>query len=134
MTLGNIRAIGPVVVDYRNPSLRWTGNPTNGGVQPCTIGGSLTLAQAHSLRELINNPDAPPITRHGFTGVQEFIECDGDAVGPLEGEYLLQGFDFEIDHSYVFGGRALFTMTAAYLGDLVDPAEETGTTIDGGTA
>jgi hypothetical protein len=114
MALGNLREIGPVTVDYRNPSLRWTAEPTNGGMQPCTISGTIPVAQGHTLRELCAN-EAARITKQGFSGVLEWIEMDGDHLAPLAGNYLLQRFDFDVDRAFVYGGRVAFTLTAVYI-------------------
>lgn len=117
MALGNLREIGPVVVDYRNPSLSWTAAPTSHGIQPCTISGTIPEAQGHTLRELCANPDAQ-VTKGGFTGVQEEIVMDGSMLGPLSGTYLLQTFEFTVDRQFVYGGRGAFTLSAVYLGDM----------------
>lgn len=115
--LGNLRSIGPVEVEFRNPSLRWTSTPNTHGIRTCSIGGTVEMADGHTLAELINNP-AARITKGGFTGVLEYLVFDGDAVGPLQGYYLLQSFDLDIDRQYVYGGRVAFTMTAAFLGEV----------------
>ncbi len=117
MALGNLRAIGPIVVDYRNPALSWKSEPSTHGIRPCTISGTVLMAQGHALAELVANPDART-TIGGFTGVLEFIEMDGDALASCEGYYLLQSLDLNIDRQFVYGGRAPFTLAAAYLGDL----------------
>ena len=117
MALGNLREIGPVEVDYRNPSLNWTAAPTTHGIQPCTISGTILVAQGHTLRELCANPDNQT-TVGGFTGVLDEIVMDGDHLAPLSGTYLLQSFNFDVDRPYVYAGRVAFTLTAVYLGDL----------------
>ena len=117
MALGNLRAIGPVTVDYRNPTLRWTSQPTSHGIRTCTISGTVTIAQGDTLAEMVANPGAQE-TIGGFTGVKEFIEMDGDSLASKEGEYLLMSFDLEVEHRLVFGGRVSFSLNAAYLGDM----------------
>jgi len=116
VVLGNLQAIGPVVVDYRNPSLSWTAAPTSKGIQPCRISGTVVMESGHTLRELCANP-AAQVTKGGFTGVQEWIAMTGDALGPLTGDYLLQSFDFNPDRQFVYAGRVAFSLSAAYLGD-----------------
>lgn len=116
MALGNLQEIGPVVVDYRNPSLNWTAAPTTHGIQPCTISGTIPVAEGHTLRELCANPDNQT-TVGGFTGVQEEIVMTGDHLASLSGTYLLQSFDFNVDRQFVYGGRVGFTLAAVYLGD-----------------
>lgn len=117
MALGNLREIGPVTVDYRNPSLTWTAAPTTHGIQPCKIAGTIPTAQGHTLRELCANPFTQT-TVGGFTGVQEEIVMDGDHLEPLSGTYLLQSFEFDVARDLVYGGRVAFTLSAVYLGDL----------------
>ncbi len=115
-TLGNLREIGPVAVDFRNPSLRWTSAPTTHGIRTCSIAGTVEMATGHTLSELVNNP-AGQVTVGGFTGVQEELVFDGDAVGPLAGPYLILSFDLDIDRQFVYAGRVAFSMTAARLPD-----------------
>ena len=115
--LGNLRTIGAIAVDYRNPSLSWTSSPTNHGVRSCSISGTIEMAKGHQLAELVNNP-AAQTTVGPATGVLEWVAMDGDALVSLTGYYLLESFDLDIEHQYVFADRVGFTLKATYLGDV----------------
>ncbi len=117
MALGNLRAIGPIEVEYRNPALVWTSNPTNHGISTCSISGTVEIPHGHQLRELVDNPAARTAV-HGHVGVLEWLDMDGDSLAPLAGYYLLESFALDVDRQYVYGGRVSFSLTAAYLGGL----------------
>lgn len=118
MTLGDLNAIGPVPVIYRDPKLSWTSTPTGHGIRSCSITGLIELAKAQELSELVNNP-AAQVTIGPATGVLEWIDMDGDVVGPFEGWYLLESFELSVEHQYSFNGPTgptPFSLTCTYLG------------------
>jgi hypothetical protein len=116
-TLGNLRSIEGILVDYRNPSLRWTGSPTNHGLRPCTISGTIQMAKGHQLEEMASSM-ADRVTVGEVTGVQVYIVMDGDALASKQGYYIMESFDLEIEHRFVFADRVSFTFSGAYMGDL----------------
>lgn len=118
MILGNLRAVGPLTLDFSHPTgLRWVGQSTNKGVQPCSITGSALTAQVHQLRIMIHNPGAQ-VTVVGFTGIVEQLVMDGDALSPLQGLYVLERCTLEVDRRILFGNRLAFQLDGAFLGDL----------------
>lgn len=117
---GRLLSIGPVAVDYRRPSLKWTSNPSNKGVRECSISGLIPLDAVHELSELVASP-AEFRTIGGYTGVLEWMEFDGDVLLTFTGYYLISSFDVNIERELMFGGPTgltAFSMSAAYLGDM----------------
>ncbi len=111
---GDLVSIGAVAVDYRRPSLRWTGGPTTHGIRGCSITGLVETAAADELSELVAN-DELQVTKGGFTGVEEWVIFSG-VLASKTGYYLLsnfeQTFEWELLHTNFTG----FSLTAAYVG------------------
>ncbi len=109
-------SIGAVAVDYRRPSVKFSGGPTTHGIRACSIDGLVEDAAADTLSELVNNP-AAQVSVGGFTGVQEYLTFTGTLAGKT-GYYILENFDETTEHSMMFTGFTAFSLTGAYLGDL----------------
>lgn len=117
---GDLASIGAVTVDYRRPSLRWTSEPTTHGIRPGSLSGTVDLTAGLELSELAANQD-DQTTVGGFTGVRVDVVFTGDVLSSFSGDYLLQSFNLEIEHQWMFGGPSgptPFSLNWVYLGDL----------------
>lgn len=128
MAAGNLRSIGPIAVAYRAPSLEWTSSPSAHGIRACSISGLVDLDKGQQLAELVANPETQR-TVGEYTGALEYIDFDGDVVGPFKGWYLLESFQIKTTHEIAFTGYTEFALDAAYLGVAVVGSAP----IDGGT-
>lgn len=119
MAFGNLLAIGPVPVTYRDPKLSFSGDPTTHGISACSIGGLIEHNKAQQLRELVNNP-TDRMTVGGFTGILEYVDFDGDTMSAFAGWYLLQSFEIQIEQQWSIhgvSGLTPFSLSAVFLGD-----------------
>lgn len=111
MTLST--SFGPVSTIHYNPTYEQTAYVD--GVADVQIGGSLPVAAAQTLVELVNNR-ANRITTQGRTGVLEYLTSPSPVIAPFNGWYLFHRFVFA---PYRLGSGAKgvdFTLTASYLG------------------
>ena len=111
----SVTDFGPVAAIHYNPTYQQTA--TVDGISAVQIGGSLPLAAAQTLFELVNNKD-DRTTIGGRTGVLEWVTSPYPVIAPFNGYYLFQSFDF-VPYKFSDGTIAAdFTLTAAYLGDM----------------
>lgn len=106
---------GPVSTTYYNPNYSH-GSGQGKGISTVQISGSMPVAAAQTLLELVNNPDGRT-TKGGHTGHLETITCPYPVISPFNGLYLLVRFDF-VPYKFSNGTIAAdFTLDAVYLGD-----------------
>lgn len=117
---GRLLSIGPVAVDYRRPSLRWSSNPANNGVRECSISGLVPEDDVHELSEMCASPAAFR-TIAGYAGVLEWVVFDGASLLPYVGYYLISSFESTFERELMVATTAFtaFSLAAAYFGDLV---------------
>lgn len=115
MSLYTTLYIGPVQGIGYNLEPAWASAPTPQGTRGASIRGSLRLAQAEQLSELVAN-GARRVTIGGETGVLEYVYFDGGVTREFNGWYLLQAFSFD---PYRVGDTvqyAHYSLSAVHLG------------------
>lgn len=111
----NLRWIGPITVDYRDPQIKWTG--ARNGIRPMQMTGLIELSAAKQLLAMSVEPSAQVMIA-GFEGILEWIEFDGDIVGEFKGLYVIERVDLGVNHRFSLGGPdgyTPFSMDAALL-------------------
>lgn len=111
-------SIGPVTVSHGDPQFGASATPLSHGIESFSIAGSCSWAAAHTLRELVKNPDARS-TVGSRTGVLEWLEFDDALLEPFTGYYLLEAFSISAaQKDSLTTADVPFTLSCAFLGDL----------------
>lgn len=112
--------LGPVQSIGYNLAPAWTSAPAPGGTRAFTLSGTLPVAPAEQLSELVAN-DARRVTIGGQSGVLEYVFMDGGVSRDFNGWCLFDRYDFT---PYRLGDGvkgADFTLSAVHLGPQRQP-------------